>query len=714
MKPFAMLALAIVCIASQSVAQNSPFAPPRASLHYAPDRTCDLQHLEVHIDVDYANRVFTGTSTNTLSPLRSGISQVKLHAGAGLDIKSVELDGRAVSFTRDGRNLLINTGSLVKGKPVKIAIAYSSKNARGTGFGQGGGGFHWIAANAQNPNHVGFWTQGESEYNSEWAPTWDYPNDLTTSETFCTVPADWDVVGNGVLADTKSSSDKKTKTFHWKMTQPHATYLLSLVGGPFDIKKDKWEGVDLWYVVPKGEGYMIDDSFGHTKDMLSFFSGALGVKYAWPKYAQNAMFDFGGGMENVSATTLGENSLTEARDGYYTMDSLNSHELGHQWFGDLVTCKDWGDTWLNESFATFMEVIYMEHSRGRDAYDWEVENNTRSYLAEARRYHRPISTKMYPNADAMFDSHTYPKGGTVLHTLRRWLGDENFFAGLNYYLTKWRHTPVESAQLRRSFTEATGIDVEPFWAQWFEKPGHPVLEYTWKQDGGDVVLDLKQTQDTSDGTPIYEIPAHVGLVGADGKVDRQALTITGKEQTIRFRGTPTAVLLDPDHDFLREMKHEPADSELMAIIASNVSAPDRAAAMAKLLASPTDANVRFAVSQFNKDNARDPAFRTTSGLAALAKPELRNFWLGELGHPNFDRRAQAVAALAKLPSDPATVQKLRSLITDKDPISVVVNSINALAAWDKAGNADIFRKARDIKDRRGRIKRAAETALQAN
>jgi len=136
--------------------------------------------------------------------------------------------------------------------------------------------------------------------------------------------------------------------------------------------------------------------------------------------------------------------------------------------------------------------------------------------------------------------------------------------------------------------------------------------------------------------------------------------------------------------------------------------------MSKLLTNPSDQAVRFAVAQFNKDNARDPAFRSTGGLSALAKPELRSFWLGEVGHANFDRRAQAVSALAKLPQDPSTVQKLRSLITDKDPISVVVNSINALAAWDKAGNADVFKKAVEIKDRRGRIKRAAEAALQAN
>ena len=705
--------LALV-VASCALAQ-SPFSPPKAFLHYAPDRTCDLLNVDLDFKVDYPNREFAGTVVNTMSPLRSGITEVLLMAGQSLTIRSVSVDGKSASFRRDGRSLIITTPPLEKGKPIKVTIDYSAKNSKGVGFGAGGGGFHWIEPRTTDPYHVGFWTQGETEYNADWVPTWDYPNDLTTSETRCTVPAEWNVIGNGSLISTKTSEDKKSKTYDWKMKLPHATYLLTLCGGPFDIKKDKWEGVDLWYVVPKGEGYLIDNSFSDTKDMLSFFSRTLGYKYPWPKYAQDAMYDFGGGMENVSATTLAEPSLTEARDGYRRMASLNSHELGHQWFGDTVTCKDWGDTWLNESFATYMQFIYFEHSRGKAGYDWELDDAMRSYFGEAKRYKRPISTKLYTNGDNMFDRHTYPKGGSVLHTLRKQLGDTAFYSGLNLYLHTWQHTPVESAQLRRAFTEATGINAEPFWAQWFEKPGHPVLDYSWTYADGKIKLTVKQLQDTSDGTPVYDINAKVGLMGADGKVTLAPVHLTKTEETFEIPATaPAAVVLDPEHDFLREIPtlHWSA-AELPVILKFSPNAPDRTEAMKQLLANPTGENLRLITEAIAADkDPIQPAFRQVSPLGALAKPELRGFWLSQLDHPNYDRQNQAAQALAKLPADPATTTKFRSLINDKAPINVVVTAINALATWDKAGNADLFKKAQGIADRRGRIKKAAESALK--
>ncbi len=116
---------------------------------------------------------------------------------------------------------------IAKGQKTAVKVSYSASNTRAGSFGTVGG-WHWIPSNSTNPNHVGFWTQGESQSNRNWVPTWDYPNDFTTSETRVTVPADWNVVGNGSLVSDRKSADGKQRTFVWRMTLPHATYLLSV------------------------------------------------------------------------------------------------------------------------------------------------------------------------------------------------------------------------------------------------------------------------------------------------------------------------------------------------------------------------------------------------------------------------------------------------------------------------------------------------------
>ena len=710
--PFGFLLASTLFVQRQG---GNPFAPPQASIHYAPDRTCDLTHLSISLDVDYPKRAFTGRAVNSFTALRSGVTEVMLHADPVLNITGLTLNGSAAKYRRDGRNLFVTVPATKRGQSLVIAIDYNASNTVARPFG-GSGGFHWIEKREGGPDtRVGFWTQGETEFNSKWVPTWDYPNDFATYDESYTVDASWTAIGNGRLVSEKTSPDGKRKTFVWKQEIPHATYLLTAVSGPFDIKKDKWRNVPLWYVVPKGQGKYIDDSFGDTPDMLEFYSQRFGYKYPWAKYAQNAMYDFGGGMENVSATTLGEGSLTEAREGFRNMASLNSHELGHQWFGDTITCQDWGNIFNNESFATLLEMLYFEHSRGQNAYLWEVENNQNSYLAEARRYKRPIITNLYPNGDAMFDSHTYPKGGDVLHTLRRFLGDEAFFGGLSHYLNTYQHTPVTYAQMERSFEEATGINVQPFFDQWFLKPGHPVIAYDWKVDGSNVVVTIKQTQDTSDGTPIYRIPnATLGVVKG-GTLTKVPFVLEGATQTVTIPGSSAdAVVLDPDHDFLRVVSRvtPPTERENLAILKSVADPAQRTVAMNALAASATPAAVDAIVAAARADRGVSPALRSLSSLADLKKPELRSFWLEELDGKNALRRAGAVRALGQLPVDPATTAVLRARINDKEYIPVVVAAIQTLASWDKAGNKDVFEKARKIEDRRGAIARAARGGLE--
>lgn len=704
--------LLVSLLACSTVFANgqAQFQSPRAKFQYAPERTFDLKHLAVHLDVDYPNRSIAGFTQNLVAPIRGGLTEIRLHAGTALNVTKVAVDGSAAQFRRVGSDLWISVAKTTIGKVMSIRVDFRSEKQSGAGFGGGEGGWHWINANAQDPNRIGFWTQGETLYNRNWAPTWDYPNDFATSETVTTVPKDWTVVGNGVLVAEKATGDRKS--VHWKMDKPHATYLLSLVGGPFDVKRDKWQDRDLWYVVPRGYGGLIDDSFGDTKDMLTFFSQRFGVTYPWPKYAQNAMHDFGGGMENVSSTTLGMGNLTDRRSGYFTMSGLNAHELAHQWFGDLVSCKNWGETWLNESWATFGQQLYFEHARGAAEYDRQVDGAMSGYFSEARRYRHPLSTNFYEHPDNMFDSHAYPKGASVLHTFRRYMGDDAFFAGVKRYLATYGFGPVETSDFERALTESSGINMAPLFDQWVRKPGHPVLEYTWAYSAGERRLTLKvqQKQSTEGGAPIYTIDTRF-LVLSRGKPTVFPIRIDAVESSssVTLDSAPDAVILDPKHDFLRELRHDFAPAEWKAIAEFAPHANDRATALNAMLGAQADeSTVALAVRLLSADSGMFPVFESTAKLADLKRPSLRPFFVRELGHKSDSRRRDAVRALSAIGLEPSDKVLLGAMLTNKEMYSVVFAIIDALnAGSDRA----LLLKASKIPSRDDRIKRAAERKL---
>jgi len=704
-----------------SLGVNNPFSPPDATIHYAPERMYHLQNLILDLKVDYENRRVDGVSTNTVIAIRDGVTKLRFHAGLDTKIEDVELDGRTATYARDSEGILVDCPPTKTGAQNVVTVRYHLKKSEVTHTNpseitQGSGSWHWHEPVVNDPSKVGFWTNGETMDTRDWAVTWDYPNDFASTETRTTVPADWQVISNGVLVSDKASSDHKTHTVVWKMAQPHATYLTSIVAGPFDIHMDAWHGMPLYYVAPKGKGKYLDYTFGHTKDMLSFFVDSLGVNYPWPKYAQDCTYDFGGGQENVSATTLGEAFLTDPRYGNYAMDSLNSHELAHQWFGDYVTCKDWGQIWLNESFATMMEMTYTEHSHGQMDSLREVEDYSQQYFDESRRYKRPIVTNLYLNSDILFDEHTYDKGAVLLFSLRKKLGTTIFNAGLHNYLTAHGDSPVETNDLCEALTDSSGINLHPWFDQWIYKPGHPVIDWswTWDENKKSAVVHVSQTQDTSQGTPIYDVETKIGIITPGGRVDRVPIRLTRVAEDFVIPATekPSAVLFDPDHDFLREIPKQPwSKDELMSVFRFAPDPVSRQATMDEILAgSPSDADIETIAAALQKDQGPFPAILSTQQLSSLKKVSLRSFWESELKHDYSERRVQAVQALGSLPKDPQETNLLRSLINDEQPYRVVAAAITAISDADFPGNEKIVTDNADRSQNYG-IRSAAMRAL---
>lgn len=688
-------------------------------------RDYHVRHLKLIFDINAGDHSAHGIVTNYLAALNDGLAKVTLDAGANLKIESVKIDGNVAPYTHAGDKLtIIPPAPLTKGKEIAIEITYTMPQTNVGGGANGSGGFKWIDPRPNDPERKPeFWTQGETETNHKWVPCYDFPNDKCTSETHTTVPDNWIVIGNGEELPATHDAAKKTITYHWRMTQPHSTYLLSLAGGELDVKTAKWEGVPLYYVVPRGKADMIDASFGNTPDMLSFFSSKLGVKYPWPKYAQDAMYDFGGGMENVSATTLGQGALTDRRAGIYRMSSLNAHELSHQWFGDLVTCAFWGDAWLNESFATYFEQLYLEHSQGKDVFDSERDSALHSYLSEAARYQRPLSTTLYTNGDVMFDRHTYPKGGLILHMIRRRLGDRKFFHALGHYLNKHKYQPVIAADLQNAITEDSGVDMKPFFDQWIFKPGHPVLDATWQYDDASKTeqVTVKQTQEINKGIPVYNTPLTIGLLYNNegrGRIERQTVTLNSLSQTFRLAASerPDAILIDPDHDLLKQINEDHwADSELPALLRLAPCVTDRrraANAFAGDTAKMDDMHVQTLVAALVTDKSEESAANLIRLLGETKRENLRPLFLQQAQSNQTDRRAAAVTALGQLPPTRESQFLIRSLAkSDIEAYQVVRSALVAMSKYDIAENLDIYKHQIEIKSLRSTLASAAVEAL---
>jgi aminopeptidase N len=284
----------------------------------------------------------------------------------------------------------------------------------------------------------------------------------------------------------------------------------------------------------------------------------------------------------------------------------------------------------------------------------------------------------------MFDSHAYPKGGVVLHTLRRHLGDAMFYAGIKHYLTKHRHEPVETSQFCRAMTEATGINLEPFFDQWVYKPGHPVLNFDWNIEGGTVVMNIKQLQDTSKGVPIYDIQAQVGIISG-GKLTRYPVHLNQKEQTVRIPAAAAeAVLLDPDHDFLRELRRNHEAKELAAIAEFAPNAIDRAAALQKHLATDAPGAVDLAIRLLDQDMGLHPVYENAHLLVQRREERLRPFFRRQLAHPHIERRASAARGLIALAANPEDAKRLRDLVNDKEAYAVVTSVL-----WSLSPDADL-------------------------
>jgi aminopeptidase N len=555
----------ITTLAQNSNSRGVPLPPAQ----YIPSHNYDTQNILLNLRFDWKLEQAIGNATITFSPLINNLSEIELDA-ANMTITSVKLSsGTDLRFAQNSSKQKLNVTldkAYQPGQSLSIIIAYHTNGTAETKSINGGGGLSFIQPTKSDPGRPRqIWSQGESTYSHYWFPCYDSPNDFFTSQLVATVEKPLMVISNGRLAETLENQDG-TRTFDWKMEQPHAGYLTSIVVGEYVPVGGTYDGIPVdTYVYPK-EVEAGRVTTARLADMVKFFSEKTGVKYPYAKYAQTVARDFNGGMENITATTQTDQIIHDARaEVDETSDGIQSHELAHQWFGDYVTCRTWADLWLNESFATYFQGLWDEHYLGRDDFLYrDVGNNQREYLAAWKKgLRRPIVTRNYANADAVFDVYGYQRGGAVLHMLRKELGEENWWRVINHYLTKYAHQPVETGQFRIAIEEVTGRSMDRFFDQWLYRMGHPVFNVSQRFDPSTRMLTLtvrqEQKTDPASGYPqtsFFEAPVEVEI-GSKTNTRVERIWIQPKEeQSFSFTedSEPLLVNFDYQSTLIKELR----------------------------------------------------------------------------------------------------------------------------------------------------------------
>jgi aminopeptidase N len=613
-----------------------PFSPPGTPPSYMPSRQYDLQHLRLDLAFDWDAKSVAGTATNALSPLLPGLDSLVFHA-VGLDIQKVRVDGAERSFSVDPQagTLTVDLGRAYEPKDrLEVAIDYSAHP---------GGGLYFVGpdrAYPAKPRQI--YSQGETELSRQWFPSWDYPNDRTTTELIATVKRPFEVVSNGKLLEVVDRPDGR-RSFHWQMDVPHTTYLVSVAIGEFTKVSDQWRGIPVDYYLPreKDAEAKARRSFGDTPKILEYFSEATGRPYPYAKYAQSVVIDYmWGGMENISATTQTERTLHDARAALdFTSEGLVVHEAAHQWFGDLLTCDDWSHIWLNEGFADYFTALYKLHAHGDEEFILEMDSLRTNYLEEdAKRYRRPIVTRRYANPIDMFDRHTYDKGGLVLHMIRFLVGEEGWWKGIRSYVESFAGQTVTTADFQSAMEGATGISLGAIFDRYIYGGGHPELKvkWSWEPESRQVHLELRQVQNLDEQTGLFSFPLEVALVGEGETVVRRVAVAAREFQDLYIPAAerPRTLVLDPQGWILKTVDFAKPAAEWVLQLVESKPLPARLEAIR-------------ALGELGGDEA----------VVALA-PALRE-------DPLRGIRQEAAKALGKIAND-AALEALRTGVGDKD------------------------------------------------
>ncbi|MBL9136483.1 MAG: HEAT repeat domain-containing protein [Verrucomicrobiales bacterium] len=643
---------------------------------YAPDRLVDIRHVLIDLTPDFKARTIAAQTTLRFQPIAKPLRELKLDA-VDLRITQVESTAPIQGWQNTDRHLIVTfQADLPPSAEVGLTIRYTAEPTEGLFFRTPEMGY------PAGDTHL--FTQGEPISHRHWFPCFDAPNEKFTSETICRVPEGMTVVSNGRRVSQEKDPATGLTAFRWLQDKPHVNYLIALVAGNFEKLEARHRDIELTFLTPPSEFQWATSSFADTPAMMAYLEEEIGVPYPWAKYAQACVHDFvAGGMENTSLTILTMGTLFPPETGNIrSSQGLVVHELVHQWFGDLVTCKDWSHLWLNEGFATYFEALFDGHKNGRDHLLYNLWEKAQSVLSVENDI-TPIVWRDFGHPDDQFSFRAYPKGAWVLHMLRSQLGADLFRRCVKTWLERHAYGVVVTEDLNSVIEELSGRSFDPFFDQWVYHAGVPELEitYTWEEQTRLARLSVRQTHTVSDKVRLFRFPLPVRFTTPAGVVDR-TLNVEARAEDfyVALPAKPTRLRVDPEYTVLAKMRVELPNDLLHAQLENPDDCLGRLLAVTTLSGRKDQDTIDRLKKRLNEDVFHGVRIEASKALRSAHSDEALEALLASTRQPDDRVRQQVYEDLGAFYRESA-LQSAQAAIDGEPNPDVQAPLIRSLAAY---------------------------------
>ncbi|MGI8792487.1 MAG: M1 family metallopeptidase [Acidimicrobiales bacterium] len=529
--------------------------PSRYEIRLEPDLTAHAFAGEVRVAVDISN----STQIIVVNALELEIQQA-----------TVELDGEkipaTVSYDAERERATFDFGREVAAGPATLSYGFTGiLNDKLAGF------YRSTFRDADGRDRVIATTQMESTDARRAFPCWDEPDFKASFKVTLVVDPDLMAVANGAEESSEIVDGKKVVTF--TETMKMSTYLVAFVVGPLEATEAvDVDGTPLRVVHVPGRAHLADFALDIGAHALRYFAEYFGSPYPGDKLDLIALPDFAfGAMENVGAVTFRETALlvdpeTASRLDRERVADVVAHEIAHMWFGDLVTMKWWNGIWLNEAFATFMELLCVDSYRPEwDRWVSFSTGRASAMTTDSTAHTRPIEFPVVApaEADGMFDVLTYQKGASVVRMLERYLGEDRFRDGIRLYMSKHAYGNTETTDLWDAIEEATGEPVRAMMDSWIFQAGHPVVSASLGSKGDTLELEQRRfryTPSPEDAEVLWKVPVMV-RVSVDGVTAEHREILSEARGAIDLGGKPDWVVVNAGGSGVYRSRY---DAELLA------------------------------------------------------------------------------------------------------------------------------------------------------